>query len=165
MSVLHLHVNAPANVEWTVNKVKKNQTTVSVRMATKDDADALFDLAREFATSFVTERPAFDIALANVISSDGANLSVAEVDGEVIGYCLGFDHHTFYANGRVAWVDEITVKKALRRRGIGRVLMENFEDWSSERGNRLVALATRRAALFYRGIGYDESATYFRKLL
>ena len=53
----------------------------------------------------------------------------------------------------------------MRRRGVGKVLMENFEEWSSKRGNRLVALATRRAASFYRSIGYEESATFFRKLL
>jgi hypothetical protein len=28
----------------------------------------------------------------------------------------------------------------------------------------LVALATRRAAPFYRALGYEESATYFRKV-
>ena len=137
---------------------------MSIRKATADDADALFGLAKEFATSFVPERTAFEIALADIISTDGANLSVAEVNGEVVGYCLGFDHYTFYANGRVAWVEEITVKEAVRGRGVGKVLMENFEDWSRNRGNRLVALATRRAASFYRSIGYEESATFFRKL-
>ena len=125
----------------------------------------MFDLAKEFATSFVLERAAFEIALADIIPTDGASLSVAEINGEVIGYCLGFDHYTFYANGRIAWVEEITVKEPVRRRGVGKVLMENFEEWSSKRGNRLVALATRRAASFYRSIGYEESATFFRKLL
>ena len=62
----------------------------------------MFDLAKEFATSFVLERAAVEIALADIISTDGASLSVAEVNGEVIGYCLGFDHYTFYANGRIA---------------------------------------------------------------
>ena len=137
---------------------------MSVRKATADDADALFGLAKEFATSFVPERTAFEIALADIISTDGANLSVAEVNGEVVGYCLGFDHYTFYANGRVAWVEEIAVKEPVRGRGVGKVLMENFEEWSSVRGSKLVALATRRAASFYRSIGYEESATFFRKL-
>ena len=141
------------------------QFAMSIRKATEDDADALFGLAKEFPTSFVLERAAFEIALADIISTDGVNLSVAEVNGEVIGYCLGFDHYTFYANGRIAWVEEITVKEPVRRRGVGKVLMENFEEWSSNRGNKLVALATRRAASFYSSIGYEESATFFRKLL
>ena len=43
--------------------------------------------------------------------------------------------------------------------------MEHFEDWSRHRGTKLIAFATGRAAPFYKGIGYKESATYFRKLL
>ena len=101
--------------------------TTSIRKATEDDADAVFALAEEFATSFVPQREAFESALARIFSTEDANLSVADIDGEVVGYCLGFDHYTFYANGRVSWVEEITVKGTLRRRGIGRALMENFE--------------------------------------
>ena len=93
---------------------------MSTRKATEDDADALFGLAKEFATSFVPERAAFEIALTDIISTDGVNLSVAEVNGEVIGYCLGFDRYTFYANGRIAWVEEITVKQPVRREALAR---------------------------------------------
>ena len=143
----------------------ERRLNVSVRKATEDDADALFGLAVDFATSFVPERPALDTALTDIILADGANLSVAEVDGEIVGYCLGFDHYAFYANGRVSWVEEITVKEPLRKKGVGKLLMERFEEWSSSRGSKLVALATRRAASFYKGIGYEESATFFRKLL
>ena len=139
--------------------------TISIRKATADDADALLGLAKEFATSFVPDRTAFEVALADIISTDGANLSVAEVNGEVVGYCLGFDHYTFYANGRVAWVEEIAVMEPVRGRGVGKTLMENFEEWSTSRGSKLIALATRRVASFYKSIGYEESATFFRKLL
>ena len=52
-----------------------------------------------------------------------------------------------------------------RRRGVGAELMAGFEDWARSRGARLVALATRRAARFYLALGYEASATYFRKLL
>ena len=43
--------------------------------------------------------------------------------------------------------------------------MSAFEMWAAKRGCALVALATRRAAPFYRALGYDESAAYLRKLL
>jgi len=39
---------------------------------------------------------------------------------------LGFDHHTFYANGRVSWVEEIMVSEDYRRRGVGRLFDEEF---------------------------------------
>ena len=57
------------------------------------------------------------------------------------------------------------VRSSRRNQGIGRSLMVAFEGWSAGRGAKLVALATRRAAAFYRAVGYEESATYFRKLL
>jgi len=139
--------------------------TVNIRTAMESDADALFMLAADFATSFVLEKPSFEISLREIMSSDAANLSVAEVDGEIVGYCLGFDHNTFYANGRVSWVEEITVKESFRRNGIGKALMDSFEEWGAGRGAKLAALATRRAASFYISIGYEESATFFRKLL
>ncbi len=58
-------------------KMVEHQFAISIRKATEDDADALFGLAKEMATSFVPESAAFEMALADIISTDGANLSVA----------------------------------------------------------------------------------------
>jgi GNAT superfamily N-acetyltransferase len=137
----------------------------TIRRATKDDADHLFALVQNFATSFTPHREAFDVCLHHLIGDESVWLSVAERDGKIVGYCLGFDHYTLYANGRVAWVEEIMVDAAMRKKGIGRALMSAFEDWARSRESKLVALATRRAAPFYTALGYEESATYFRKLL
>jgi GNAT superfamily N-acetyltransferase len=135
-----------------------------IRLANQDDASALYGLAKDFATSFEVHETAFFPTLARVLADPNAYLAVAE-DEAIIGYILGFDHDTFFANGRVAWVEEITVREEHRRRGIGWRLMQAFEAWAQTRQARLVALATRRAAPFYRAIGYEESAIYFRKLL
>jgi GNAT superfamily N-acetyltransferase len=62
-------------------------------------------------------------------------------------------------------VEEIVVHEAFRRRGIGTLLMQSFEEWATQQASHLVALATRRAAAFYQALGYEESATYLRKLL
>ena len=78
---------------------------------------------------------------------------------------MGSVTFTFYANGPVAWVEEVVVRDRDRRRGVGRMLMDAFEEWAAGEGCALVALATRRAAPFYRDLDYEESATYFRKLL
>jgi GNAT superfamily N-acetyltransferase len=129
------------------------------------DADALFELVEQFATSFRPQREAFDICLRALEGSPSAWVTLAECGGQIVGYCLGFDHFAFFANGRVAWVEEITVRPDWRRRGIGAQLMTAFEDWARSRGAGLIALATRRAAAFYTALGYQESATYYRKLL
>jgi GNAT superfamily N-acetyltransferase len=57
------------------------------------------------------------------------------------------------------------VDETYRNQGIGKKIMEYFEEWTKSRGSKLIALATRRAAPFYKGLGYEESAVYFRKLL
>lgn len=137
----------------------------TLRPAGLADANALFSLVEQFATSFQPERSAFAVSLNALLAEENAWLQIAEAQGEVIGYCLGFDHYAFYANGRVAWVEELMVKAEMRRHGVGQSLMNAFEAWAKARGSKLVGLATRRAAAFYTAIGYEESATFFRKLL
>ena len=153
---------------------------MSIRRAKSSDKPALLRLARAFATSFAVEQAAFERSFDELLTYPGAFLAVAEANKaeankaeankaeageEVAGYVLGFDHPSFFANGRVAWVEEIMVTEAFRRQGIGRDLMEAFEAWANERGVKQIALATRRAANFYEALGYEASAVYFRKRL
>jgi GNAT superfamily N-acetyltransferase len=147
--------------------IAKEDTHVewNIRRVVETDSDEVFGLASELATSFPPDREAFSKIFRDVIADESAWLIVAAYGRELVGYCLGFDHVAFYANGRVAWVEEILVKSKWRRSGVGRALMENFEDWARSRGAKLVSLATRRAAPFYQAIGYNESAVYYRKLL
>ena len=136
-----------------------------VRKLALNDLDSLFCLVEQFATSFKPDRSAFDLAVQHLILDESAWLCVVDCDGAVVGYCLGFAHYTFFANGRVAWIEEIMVKEDRRKMGIGKAMMQEFEKWASSRGAKLAALATRRAAPFYTALGYEESAVYFRKLL
>jgi GNAT superfamily N-acetyltransferase len=106
----------------------------------------------------------FNVNYPALLASDGTCLLLAVNGHESLGYLLGFRHLTFYANGPVAWVEEIVVRGHDRMRGTGRALMNAFEQWAAGQGCALVALATRRAAPFYRALGYEESAIYFRKL-
>src|SRR5579859_6132253 len=138
---------------------------VQVRAAGADDAEAVAELAAGLAQSFAFSASSFRLSYPALLAADGACLLLA-VDGpERLGYLLGFEHLTFYANGPVAWVEEVFVRGQDRGRGVGRVLMGAFERWAAERGCALVALATRRAAPFYRALGYEESAVYHRKIL
>jgi len=142
-----------------------NVKRLGIRAARDSDVAELFPIVVEFATSFVPDRGSFERALGRILADQDTCLLVAELDGRVVGYLLGFDHLTFFANGPVSWVEEIAVASSLRRNGIGRALMTRFEQWAVSRGSRLVALATRRAGDFYTALGYDESASYFRKIL
>ncbi len=143
----------------------ESNTGTKIRPAGPSDREAVFELAARFATSFVVDQQAFAVAFDALLEQESAYLLVAEKEGSVIAYCLAFDHLTLFANGRVTWVEEVMVRADRRRSGIGARLMQAVEDWARLRRSRLVGLATRRAAPFYRALGYEESATYFRKLL
>jgi len=121
--------------------------------------------ASAFSTSFKVDATAFHSAFRELPDQEDALLLVADGAGSLLGYVLAFEHNTFFANGKVAWVEELMVVEQRRREGIGRKLMQAAEAWARSRGSTLVALATRRAASFYVALGYEESATYFRKVL
>jgi GNAT superfamily N-acetyltransferase len=128
----------------------------------------VWPLARDLATSYVPERPAFDRSFAELLADPSALLLVAEGPGAagpgVAGYLLATSHPAFHANGPVVWIEEVMVAAPTRRAGAGRQLMAAAEDWARQRGAAYVALATRRAAPSYRSLAY-HSATYFKKPL
>lgn len=89
---------------------------------------------------------------------------VAEHDGSLVGYVHVLVHEAFHADGMIGWVEELMVGEDQRGTGCGRALMAAAEQWATENFDiAYLAVATRRAEGFYRSIGYDESATYFKK--
>jgi len=136
-----------------------------IRPAEPGDLEQVAGLVAEFALSFEFRPESFRVSYPALLTDEGARLLVATDGQESLGYLLGFRHHTFYANGPVGWVEEIAVRRADRGRGIGRMLMAAFEQWAIAQECTLIALATRRASPFYLALGYEESATYFRKVL
>jgi len=139
---------------------------VLVRPARPEDADHVWPLARDFATSFAPERGAFDATWLRLGGAPGTLVAVAESAGtDVVGYLLAHHHLTFLANGPVAWVEEVMVDEGHRRTGVGRELMGYAESWARERGAAYLALASRRAGPFYGALGYDDSAVFYKKSL
>jgi len=144
---------------------KPLQPSIRVRHARASDRDAIFALAKDFATSFTVSRIAFEVNFPRLVGRDDVACLVVEDEGGVHGYCLAFDHPTFYANGRVTHVEEVAVHVDHRGKGLGRMLMAAVEIWALGRSSKVAGVATRRAAAFYRALKYEQSATYFRKVL
>jgi GNAT superfamily N-acetyltransferase len=136
-----------------------------IRAAVPADQGQVAALAAALAQSFPFSPAAFAASYPALLAAPGACLLVADTGAGLAGYLLGFAHLTFFAGGPVGWVEEILVTEGGRGQGTGRALMAAFEAWAADHGCALVALATRRAAPFYRALGYEESAVYFRKLL
>jgi GNAT superfamily N-acetyltransferase len=137
---------------------------VEIRRAVPADRERVLPLARHMATSFAVDAGTFASTFPALLGRDDAIVLVASASGGLVGYLVGFDHLAFYANGRVSYVEEVAVSDDRQGEGVGRRLMQGFEAWARERSSTLVTVATRRAAPFYRALGYEETATLFRKV-
>lgn len=138
----------------------------AVSAARPENADRVWPLARDFATSFRVERQAFETTFAAALTRDDTLVAVATAGDDpdaVVGYLLASTHLTFLANGPVCWVEEIMVDADHRRVGIGAALMEHAERWAEVQDCVYVSLASRRAAPFYRSLGYEQSAEFFKR--
>jgi GNAT superfamily N-acetyltransferase len=138
--------------------------SVEVRPANVEDADHLWPLVQNFAFSYQSDRPAFERSFGALLGRSDSLLLVAVTNqGAIVGYLLGSYHGTFSANGPVAWIEELMVSESVRRQGVASKLLSSAEAWAMSIPTAYIALATRRAGEFYLKIGYEESATYYRK--
>ena len=135
-----------------------------IRRARPADQSKLWPLVCQFATSFEPERAVFVRSFSALLDRDDTAVLVAEIDEAIVGYLLASFHGTMFANGPVAWVEEIMVTEQARRSGIGRALMSEAERWAMRIPTAYIGLATRRASEFYEALGYKQSAGFFNKL-
>jgi predicted N-acetyltransferase YhbS len=135
---------------------------LTVRPATRADANALFALLRQFAMSYTPDRISFQANLPKLLDSKRQVLLVAAEDERVVGYVMASGSMTLYANGPTAELIELMVEKTRRKRGIGRVLVEGAMAWARERGCVEVNVPTRRAGDYYGKLGFEETASFYR---
>jgi GNAT superfamily N-acetyltransferase len=143
-----------------------NPLQVHVRPADRRDADQVFVLVQELATSFVPTGQRFAEAFPRLCANnDALVLVVEETGGRLAGYLLGFRYDTFHADGPVCLVEELCVRADVRGSRVGRTLMTEFEMWSRASGARLIAVATQRARGFYEAIDFNRRGDYLEKVL
>jgi GNAT superfamily N-acetyltransferase len=138
---------------------------LEVRRAKLADELALFALVRQFPNATLPSSELFAVSLRLKLKDHDALVAVAELDGRLVGYIAGDAHETFYAGGKIAWVDEILVLESERRQGIGRALMTEFENWAAGGRCQMVGLATDAAVSFYEELGFESGAGYFKRYL
>lgn len=128
-----------------------------IRPATHTDIDILLQLLEtlfgiEADFHFDAERQRE--GLRRMLESAPARIIfVAEVGGNVVGMCTAQEVLSTAEGREAAWVEDVVVFPAFRRRGIARALLQAVEDWAGSRGiRRLQLLADREntpALLFY----------------
>lgn len=140
----------------------KSEPKLTIRMAIGADSDALFALLGRFAVSYSPDRVAFQANLPKLLDSEHQVLLVAAEDERVVGYVMASESMTLYANGPAAELIELMVVEERRKQGIGRVLVETAIAWARERGCVEVNVPTRRAGGYYKRLGFEETAAFYR---
>jgi len=83
---------------------------------------------------------------------------------DTVGHLHGLAHPAFHGNRTIGSIEELFVDAGQRGTGLGRSLVDGFGASATEQhAARYIAVSTRRAHVFYRAIGYADSATYFKK--
>jgi GNAT superfamily N-acetyltransferase len=120
---------------------------IEIRLAKAGDLEQLWPQVENFAFSYRPERSAFGRSFSDFLDRSDTLVLVAVSDAEaVVGYLLGSFHGTFFANGPVAWTEELMVGEPLRGMGVASKLMSSAEEWARSPPATYIALASRRAA-------------------
>ena len=130
-------------------------TAVSVRTARLSDAEAIarltIQLGYEVNSATAAER------LSRLLAQTSQRFLVAEVEGRLAGWAHAIVWE-FFETGRFVVIGGLVVDRSLRRRGIGRALLDGVEAWAVEQGCSVVRLwssvARTEAHRFYEQLGY-----------
>jgi GNAT superfamily N-acetyltransferase len=93
---------------------------------------------------------------------------VGEADGELLAFAAGHLLHLVENDDPAAQLIALVVANEQQGRGLGKQMVDTFENWARELGaGRLAVTSNRRrteAHAFYEGRGYDRTGFRFAKL-
>lgn len=139
---------------------------MNIRLASAQDADAIFRLLEQLPSSFNPPRGSFDEAFGDVVrDQDDRFLYVAELAGAVVGYALTTVVRPLYTDGLSAELQELVVDVDSRSGGIGSQLVTAVEAECRRRGARQLTVASSRGAAFYERLDYRSTADFLKKVL
>jgi N-acetylglutamate synthase-like GNAT family acetyltransferase len=137
-----------------------------IRRATTADADIVFALLEQLASSYLPDRSSFDDAFGEIVlEADDHIFVVAERAGVVVGYALTTIARLLYTNGSSAQLQELVVDVNSRNAGVGSQLVTAVENECRARGVRQLTVASSRGAAFYERLDYRSTADFLKKVL
>jgi GNAT superfamily N-acetyltransferase len=139
-----------------------------VRRACIADTAALHAFASRLALDRAPGRDEHEEALRDALADERSLVLVAEDDGRLVGSLVaGLLPMPLYG-ARLAFLQELFVDEAARGGGVGRALMDAFDEWARSRGAAVEALGTSRptAMAFYERLGFITRPTtyYWRRV-
>ncbi len=155
--------------------------SVRIRKASRKDFNFILHLSAETLSRELTAYEREHISQRRLVNVMGKNLRrlmgasgmvtlVAETDtGERAGFVMVGRSASVFTDQEQAFVYDIAVAPEFRRRGIGRVLMEQAEAHARDHGMAFITLMVdshnEAARALYTKLGFQESKLLMRKLL
>jgi GNAT superfamily N-acetyltransferase len=133
---------------------------IEIRPAREADVETVYELILELAAyEKLRDEVAGDaeVLRRTLFEQRAAEALLIEADGEAIGYAIFYVTFSSFECRSGIWLEDVYVKPARRRGGIGRAVMEHLAALALERGHvrfEWCALDWNRSALdFYAGLG------------
>jgi ribosomal protein S18 acetylase RimI-like enzyme len=144
-----------------------DQTTVTLRAATPDDAERIAAL---FTDEGYPAGPSDIVARLERLGPPDSAVVVAQSGGEILGFVALHLVPRFEHGDRFARIVALVVDAGVRERGVGHALMTEAERISAAAGAAFIEVTAGRhraeAQHLYEAVGYETGvATYLRKRL
>jgi ribosomal protein S18 acetylase RimI-like enzyme len=147
-----------------MNDPEKIPRPPTVREATLEDAEALYYLARDLADALGDQRPrpdALRARLGELLEEPRARVLVAEGEEGVVGAASIWIKPDLAHGDAVIEVPMLVVSGSARRRGVGRLLVEEIQSAAAAENAALIELVATNendvARDFYRSLGFVET--------
>lgn len=135
-------------------------TPFTINSAGEEDVPILLGMIRELA-EFEHLADTLEVTVESLRAAlfgprPVASALLARVDGSVAGYAVYFTTFSTFVGRPGVFLDDVYVRPAFRRRGIGRALLEAVAKVCAELGGRFEWIALRwneNALRFYHSIG------------
>ena len=134
---------------------------ISVRAASEGDAKAIASLVEELGYS--ADGATLRERLSRLVARSDYLVAVAQSgSGEICGWLQAHSSEVLESGFRVEIVGLVTAKR-MRRRGIGRLLVECAESWAVRVGAQAIVVRSNVKRLeshaFYVALGYENTKT------
>ncbi len=115
-------------------------TGVSVRGCRAEDFRDILNLLRQLWPDLELDDTAMEVVFEECLRGDDYYALCAVRGGTVIGFCDLTVRPSLWQSGKLAYLDDLVVDGAFRRRGIGAALLERAAEIAAAQGCRHIAL-------------------------